>query len=294
MLSLFLRRSRELDFSSRSFDRSINLVKRVTRIFSPEVVSIISKISDSPDSFTATRLHKKNLGDCCPLGSHHLGGCADDARLLLEEVYIQQMKEVKQQNVLEKAEDWLNFIFSSGGSKARLKDIERLAKILSRVVGQKLEPTTSFNTEADSSKNDCFLSFLPERDEAMGIFLTEKGSEDLLHGPNQCAPMAILAIGDPLTNPVIGTYEIRILVRLAVIVSQWLNSRIGLDALHNCTGKELDTYIDRSDEAFHELIRNARDLEATRKTWFRFNLRIFADFRAIVMIFGAIILRTII
>mmetsp|Transcript_30955 Transcript_30955/g.65407 ORF Transcript_30955/g.65407 Transcript_30955/m.65407 type:complete len:872 (-) Transcript_30955:742-3357(-) len=102
-LAIFLKRARELDFSSSvEYSRSLALVQRVLRIYSSRgVVNVLNSVLNSRADGLSTSLfgrHGRNMGAYCPPSSTNtssswkLADCQLDATNLLEEIYSQYQK----------------------------------------------------------------------------------------------------------------------------------------------------------------------------------------------------------
>ena len=285
-LAIFLRRARELDFSRHSFNRSLQIVQRVFRVFTPEVIGVVSSVSKTPSDFFLFKTHERNLGAYCPRGSIELSGCIEDVKMLFEEIVIQHKKNIKSLNFLERVEDTLEGFFNSNaGSKGVRSNINRLVRITRNMLDLPsnipLLPSTSTRTSYSSSCRDELNWRGPDRDPATGLLLTKHGNMQVLSGKRQCNPLDIPSTGDPMLSSVIGTYEIPFLVHLTIHLSNWLNKKCGF-----AKNDGIDEIVFDSDPAIvaeRLVIKNVQHAEEISKLWFRFNLRLFADWRTLVL-----------
>ena len=287
-LAIFLRRARELDFSRNSFNRSLQIVQRVFRVFTQDIIEVISSVSKKPSNYPLLRFHEQNLGAFCPQGSMNLSGCTDDMKMLFEELVIQHRKNLNSLNFLEKIEDTLEGFFnSSAGSKGVKSNINRLTKIARKMIDLPLDipmlPSTSTRANGTTTFKDDLSKRFPERDPTTGLLLTRKGSMQVLSGTRQCGPLDIPTIGDPLTSSVIGSYEIPFLVRLTIRLSNWLNKKFGFVIENGKDDMDSIFETDSSLLADRLVMRNVLETEQINKLWFRFNLRFFADWRLLVL-----------
>jgi hypothetical protein len=232
-LAIFLRRARELDFSTvRDSDRSVATLRRVFRVYSPEVVATISRLlspqaaRDSPPGAMSTLVaqHVSDLGPYAPPGSH-LGGlslasCQSDMRCLLEEVYTQHLKRTREVDMFDKFASYVESFFVSG--PVFHKDERMLERLLesARVIVQfPLEDpiVRSHGVKSGTETSAAASTAEPSDLDAMRRQGIMKG--DALQVAYQGDPM--------LARP--RSYEIAVLVHLVIWLSQKLNAKFGLD-----------------------------------------------------------------
>lgn len=279
LLSVFLRRSRELDFAAHAFNRSLSTVQRVFRIFSPAVVDVIKSTAVLTEMPRFRKMHESNLGYFCPKGSINLNDCASNVNLLLEEIHMQHQNKINDLHVVERCEDFLEGLFSNGGSKKTNQHLKSLVSEAKRIFDLPADyAVMSVTFAATRSKR-------MERDSQYRVIstglLTETGREQILAGAILGNPLEIPTLGDPLSNRVVGSYEIPALVNLSIYASNWLNHKCGLVPPTNGAGPS-PTGIADEDSSLYLLLNLIQSSENKRKLWFRFNLRFLADFRIYV------------
>lgn len=262
-LALFLRRSRELDFSPREFQRSLNTVRRVFRVFSPEVVAVINKLlKREPDcKWTGILLrHERNLESHMPppfeLG---LQSCQSDMQNLLEEIYLQHLKKINEMDFFDRSIAYIEGFFGGGAYAGEEKELHLLSQQAKSIVAfpsdfEVLSSLSSFNYDLQgvTSSNDAAV------DRVSNGYFSQTGIEKFSRGIAKCNPLEIGYVGDRmLCRP--RSHEIAFIIPILVKVSVWLNSSLGLQ-----------TYV--SDDNSSSLIPR------------RFNLRFLADYRNLVSI----------
>mmetsp|Transcript_34322 Transcript_34322/g.39093 ORF Transcript_34322/g.39093 Transcript_34322/m.39093 type:complete len:838 (+) Transcript_34322:102-2615(+) len=127
-LALFLRRARELDFSSHSFVRSCNLVQRVFRIYTPKVLEVIQSILDYDNDndnrlciLDLVRDHDKNLEKYTPGTNNILNitfsmtDLQNDMQNLLEEIFSQYNKTILERSFFDHVGANIEYILSTFG-----------------------------------------------------------------------------------------------------------------------------------------------------------------------------------
>ena len=263
-LAIFLRRARELDFSSNKFQRSIEIVKRVFRVFSPEVINAISKYLDyiNDSSFDSgnnncvlLRTHLEALGPFVPpVGQAlSLSSLKNDMQSLLEEIDSQHMKKVRELGVLDRLIGRLEGIFGKGvvsGEEKTLRNLVERAKLIAGLsIDYDILPSSSLSSGGGSPPE---LSDEQPRLRDRNGELSDYAREQLLHGWIKCDPAEVPFRGDPMRGRV-RSYEIPVMVTLTILASDWINERL--------------------------------ELSATSR--FRFNLRFLADYRNINFIMFA-------
>eukprot|EP00816_Leptocylindrus_hargravesii_P005450 CAMPEP_0196820212 /NCGR_PEP_ID=MMETSP1362-20130617/74279_1 /TAXON_ID=163516 /ORGANISM="Leptocylindrus danicus, Strain CCMP1856" /LENGTH=517 /DNA_ID=CAMNT_0042199001 /DNA_START=26 /DNA_END=1577 /DNA_ORIENTATION=- len=266
LFSVFLRRSRELDFSAHAFNRSLSIVQRVFRVFSPAVVNVIKSTAALAEMPTLRKMHESNLGGFCPKGSINLNDCASDVNLLLEEIHMQHQKKINDFDVIERFEDFLEGFFLNGGSKKTNQHLKKLVSEAKRifdlpadytVMPVSFAATRSRRVETEKDRQDRAIS--------TGL-LTETGREQVLAGAILGNPLEISALGDPLSSRVVGSYEIPALVDLSIRASNWLNQKCGLIPPENGAGYSASGVVD-GDSSLHLLLNLIQSAENRRKVW---------------------------
>jgi hypothetical protein len=231
-LAIFLRRARELDFSPSKYDRSIEVVQRVFRVFTPAVVDTIShhlRTLQYPedDMDHQVKYHRDNLGAFAPPRSPMtLTSLKADMQCLLEEIAMHHLKKVGELDTF----DWLvgkvEGIFGTGvvfGEEKTLEVLMERAKVITclpkncNILQQNGNSLRKFDQSTSSD--------LPTRTKD-GV-LTRFGRELLLSGTVKLNPDEVEFSGDS-TRSKVRSYEIPVLVDLTLWASDALNERLGL------------------------------------------------------------------
>ena len=290
-LAIFLKRARELDFSSTNeYPRSLALVQRVLRVFSKQVVnalnSVLNRRADALSASLVT-MHCDNLKAFCPPASWTLTDCQLDATNLLEEVFSQHQKRKNEMDIFDRIEARLNALFSGkiGSDEAALQSLLCQVRYLMhlpqdyQVLPEEPKRSRGWGSflGLGSRNDDSLLAenlLVPERD-ASGK-LTDKGRAQIYSGMRKCNPIDVHFVGDPLLART-KTYEIPALVELTVQASNYLNQKLGLvsEAIV-AEGHTVDE--DALSKHYHEM-------ERYQKTLFRVNLRFLADSRNIIFVY---------
>jgi hypothetical protein len=264
--AIFLRRARELDFSPKKYERSMEIVQRVFRVFTPAVVDAISRHLDAIQhmedgtAYSQLKFHRENLGSFAPpLNQMSFTSLKADMQSLLEEVIMHHVKKVRELDSF----DWLvgkvEGLFGAGvvsGEEKTLDALMERAKIITRLPfdyaillhsGRSLPKRVIDESSTTTSA----------RTRAKDGALTTVGREQLVAGCIKLNPDEVRLFGDPMRVKV-KSYEIPFLVDLTLWASDSLNEFLGF---------------------------------TKGKGQFRINLRFFADYRN--SIFVAIILYVI-
>jgi hypothetical protein len=281
-LAIFLRRARELDFSPRYFRRSLELVQRVLRVYSPEVVHAINGLLQDPASRFGSLVarHNRTLGDYSPssLGSVSLTSCRSDMHNLLEEMYAQHFKALKDLDIFDR---FLAYVGLGEVTTSEEKDMRIVVEKARVIVGfpADYDPMPDRLATSREKSSAAKSDIQPERSRS-GL-LTDKGRADLSEGAVRCSPAEIAFVGDRMTmRP--NSHEIAQLVPLTIKASNFLNARLGLSEIV-AEGMPRDSTRPISVDA------SALDsvVEASRKSSkgrFRINLRFLADYRNLLAI----------
>ncbi len=264
-LALFLRRSRELDFSPREYQRSLNTVRRVFRVFSPEVVAVISKLlKKEPGSKWAgvVARHESNLGPHVPPKFEHgLTSCQDDIQNLLEEIYSQHLKKIDSMDVIDRSIAFIEGFFGGGAYAGEEKELQLLINQAKAIVGfpDNFEVVPS-RSRLSRDSQALVLDINNGMERASNGLFSETGVQRISTGTSKCNPLDIGYVGDRmLSRP--RSHEITFLIPILVKVSIYLNSQFGLQVMKNDGFDYDDTLIPR-----------------------RFNLRFLADYRNLMFI----------
>lgn len=239
-LALFLRRARELDFSSKRFETSMTVVGRVLRLYSPELVQTLQKLLQA-ESQAAVNKHYENLQPFAPPQSVTLESLRPDLQKLLEEVFMERNKAARELGTLGRAFTKLERFVSGSNDE---KVLEHALK-QSRILGQWSEdfPSSSvLGSFQPSFATNAAIEDAPKR--TMEGTLSNEGREEVLNGWVKCNPAEISLKGDPMRVGV-RTHEVAFLVKLGIGLSDQLNEKCGF----------------------------------SEKSAFRFNLRFLADYR---------------
>jgi hypothetical protein len=261
-LAIFLRRSRELDFSPREYQRSLNTVRRIFRVFSPEVVAVINKLlsKESGSKYAGiVARHETNLGAYAPPSSAvSLSSCQDDMQNLLEEIYLQHLKKVDELDIIDRAIASIEGFFGQGAYRGEEKELQSLfgkAKVIVNFP-KEYEVMPSSKPRSIDSQSRSLDAMSGDRSQN-GLF-SDSGKQRVLSGVTKCNPQEIGHIGDKMLGRP-QSHEIAWLVPILVTASNFLNTRLGV-------------MFDPSEGFDHE------DSLIPR----RFNLRFLADYRNLV------------
>jgi len=298
-LSIFLRRARELEFSKADFQKSMNHVQRVFRVFSPQLVKTIDdllKVQKEGDEMRKiVEKHEDNLGEFCPLRSKeiengmmwNLDMLKDSTHNLLEEIVLQHRKTIGEQDFFERMGSRIEGLFGEGSKadEALISKLIQKARVIVKFPND-YEPIPTVKrkdkgmfrgfsnlTASDNAQDSS--NYSPER-ESTG-FITAKGREQILNGTRMCNAMDINFLGDPMYSRA-KSHEIKLLVRWSLVLSNKLNVYFKLDTPRQCKlyGEEVKSTAEQL----------AKESEEMNKVGlFRFNLRWVADSRNWVMMY---------
>jgi len=229
--AIFLRRARELDFSPALYHKSVNTVRKVLRVYTPEVVSVINRFLNEREALDAptrkfsgmVKNHEKNLGPFAPPSNTlSLSSCQDDMKNLLEEVSLQHYKKVENLDFFSRT------VASLLGSGAYLGEEKELHSLLSKaktVVGfekdYEVVPKNKRYTLSNPYDTSCNT---PDRT-AEGSF-SFIGRSNVVSGIVKCNPEDIAFMGDTM-NAKVQSHEFAFLVYHFVKFSNFLNSYLG-------------------------------------------------------------------
>ena len=298
ILSLFIRRARELDFSKVS---SITTLQRVIRVFSPYVVSELYALSNetpSPNGMNQhihalKEEHNNRLGDYCPANPHPtlFASCVTDIESLLQNV-------VREYYTLRQS-PYAKFAPTTYSSLPTEESMHQLAYGFKGLIYDQVSldlqqiffvPTSDASAQPESISSSTISSIYetiksklrpdpvesnqPERD---GIYLTQKGREQIFNGTKQCQPYEYKYIGDPMKAKV-QSYEISLLVDATLRISFFLNNAVfGI--------KEDITIVDIMHKERSSLDELLKEHEMYLECSFRFNFRFLADWRNVVFLY---------
>ena len=265
--AIFLRRARELDFSPNFYQKSVDTVRRVLRVYTPEVVSVINRLlkereasSDAAGKFAAmVKLHERNLGRFAPPSSSmSLSSCQDDMKNLLEEISLQHYKKVEDLDFFSRT---IASVLNSGAYLGEEKDLFSLINKAKVIVGfDKDYEVVPKNKKYDS--NNSYDTGDNASDRTIEGSLSSIGKSKVVRGIVKCNPEDIGFVGDRM-NAKVQSHEIAFLVHHLVKLSNFLNSYLGI----RTTGREFGSGGDAL-----SFIPN------------RINLRFLADYRNLVFL----------
>lgn len=229
-LAIFLHRARELDFSKHNFDKSVELVRSVFRVFSPAVVDAMCRhLNPLQSEYSGLiRYHANVLGDYAPThGVMTMSSLQDDTQALLEEIDMQHKKRLREEDMM----DWIISKVEKLGRTGEARNVDVVIK-QARIVATfptdyNFFPQDRLQTSSSRSilLRKPYDSSGPERSNE-GT-LTEQGKMQVLEGSVQCHPYHIAYVGDVMLANV-GEHELSILVTLAILASDSLKERSGV------------------------------------------------------------------
>jgi hypothetical protein len=265
-LAIFLRRARELDFSPREYHNSMNTVKRIFRVFNPQVMAVINKLLANRESGSTlsgiVARHEMLLAAHGPPSTPlSLSSCQDDMHNLLEEICLQHLKKVEALDFIDRGIAWVEGLFGQGAYTGEEKELHSLVAMAKVIVGfgadyAVMQSSKPRSTEAQGTTTDAGFT-----DRADNGLFSDQGRERLIYGVSKCDGQDVGYIGDRmLSRP--QTHEIAWLVPLLVKFSHFLNSRLGIQY-------NVGEGVDKPDSLLPK----------------RFNFRFLADYRNLVFIF---------
>ncbi len=315
-LAIFLRRARELEFGKHDFAKSMDTVKRVIRVFSPQLCKTLERLltnggpADNGDNDNeylgalkqVVHLHEENLGQFCPPGNENghwsLSMLQQDMQNLLEEIVSQHQKTVSEQDVFERFGSRIEGLFGEG-SKAEQVAIDKLISSAKIIVKFPKDHEVIPSLRSSDKRRFFFGAF---RKTGVGIsdgqedtadatdidgnaapdreqssaFISERGRKQLLHGARICNAMDVNFLGDPMYSRP-KSHEVKILVKWSLRLSNALNVYFGLDGKNECK-----LYGEELKSSATQLAREGEEIKKLGA--FRFNFRFVADTRNWIMI----------
>ena len=285
-LAIFLRRARELEFSSAlGYSKSLTVVQRVLRCYPQPIVNILNCVLNSrADAVTngIVSKHLELLGAYAPPEGWKLSSCQVDAMNLLEEIFGQYEKRVRERNFLERWEANIEALFSGsmqreeGALQVVLSQLKCLVSLpLEYSVPTEYRPEQRgwlprvFGKGASSAMED---TVGPDR--TPNGLLTDLGRQQLAAGTRKCSPFDVHYIGDPMLAPY-QSHEVPALVDMAIATSNYLNDKLGFVPLSTLA---------RGGDDEDMLTKNIREMERYNKIVFRINLRFIADYRNMLVL----------
>ena len=259
--AIFLRRSRELDFSPKKYERSMEIVQRVFRVFTPAVVDAISRHLDAvhdmdADSSYQLKFHRENLGSFAPpLNQMSFSSLKADMQSLLEEVIMHHVKKVRELDTF----DWMVWkvegLFGAGivsGEEKTLDALMERAKIITRLP---FDYTILLHQGISKSKRrmDESSTTTSARARTKDGTLTNIGREQLVAGFIKLKPDEVRLYGDPMRVKV-KSYEIPVLVDLTLLASDSLNELLGFSKVNGQFRINLRFFADYRNSIFVAMI----------------------------------------
>ncbi|KAG7364648.1 hypothetical protein IV203_037850 [Nitzschia inconspicua] len=232
-LALFLRRARELDFSPKYYNSSVETVLRVLRVYSKGVVSVINRLLEVRNTGGSTVLnvpyakmvsnHEKKLDAFAPPEAIlTLSSLQDDMQNLLEEIHLQQSKNAEKVNFFDKM---IDKAFGTGTQNKEQKDLENLTEKAKVIFGF---PSTfvvaPLKGKLDRNNKDSAQEGHIRTEKG---YYTENGLRRAAIGEIKCRPDEIPYIGNRM-NAKPQTYEIAFLIQPLLNLSIKLNQHLGL------------------------------------------------------------------
>jgi len=227
-LAIFLRRSREFDFSANKRQRSMRTIQRVFRVFTPQVVDAVSRhLSGSSGLSHLVQRNVHTLGRFAPpAGPLSLPSCQTDMKALLEEIYGQHMKKTQNLDMIEKFEAYVEGLFNYGVVAGEEREITKVLEQARLIV--QLPP--DYTPHAGSQQLTISTS-ATETQETKELVrngkLTEEGIRSVITGAAKMDPFSVCFVGDT-NNARLGTHEIPILVELAKWLSKMVEQKTGV------------------------------------------------------------------
>ena len=224
-LAIFLRRAREFDFSRDNFHKSLDTVRRVFRVYTPELVNCLNRLlrNEAPEYIQIVSSHTKKLEPYLPpnLSSLSLSSCQKDMTNLLEDIYSEHLKKVTDQNVF-----W-PFIDSFLGSGATSGEEKTLNALLERArIMVQLGDDYRFKTaSSEESQSPSLASDRVVQKDSNGR-LTDESFQKIFFGETKCSPSDVTYNGDMMKSRE-GTDEVPILIELFVFLSEYLHQKTG-------------------------------------------------------------------
>jgi hypothetical protein len=230
-LSLFLRRSRELDFSPREFQRSLRTFRRVLRVFSPEVVAVINKLmKKEPGSKWAAVVmrHEASLGTFSPQACDRgLASCQEDMQNLLEEMYLQHMKKVNSMDFIDRTVARVGGLFGGGVCAGEEKELRQVFWQAKGVVGFPPDFEIVPRSRASCDAHGTGIEKGVISDRATNGYFSPMGIERIRTGSAKCSPLEIGYVGDRMQSRP-QSFEIAWLIPVFVHLSNLLNAHLGI------------------------------------------------------------------
>jgi len=238
--AIFLRRARELDFSPALYQKSLNTVRKVFRVYTPEVVSVINLLlkereaqGELTSKFAAmAKKHEKNLGPFAPPSNMlSLSSCQDDMKNLLEEISLQHYKKVEDLDFFSRT---VASLLGSGAYLGEEKELYSLQCKAKAIVGFEKDYEVVPKNKKYNLSNPYDTSYIASDRTAEGSF-SGIGRNNVVSGIVKCNPEDIAFMGDKM-NAKVQSHEITFLVYHLVHFSNFLNLYLGFQTISKDIG----------------------------------------------------------
>ena len=318
-LAIFLRRTREFEFSGKDFVKSMHVLRRVIRVFSPALCKTLegllghgsasaSAIGDMESLKKMVQLHEENLGQYCPRRNEKwsLQNLQEEMHSLLEAIVGNHQKKLGEQDVFDRFASRIEGVFGEGiqAEKVAIDKLITSARVIVKfpkeyevIPGMNSSGVRFFGLFGSASNRSAAASsggkngangnatsdkFSPDRE--LSGFITDKGRSQLLHGARFCNAMAVNFLGDPMyARP--KSYEVKALVKWCLRLSNVLNVYFGIHVVDGHGKRECKLYGEESRGNVNAAQLAKEGEEMKRVGLFRFNLRFIADTRNWIFFF---------
>lgn len=320
-LAIFLRRTREFEFSGKDFAKSMHVLKRVIRVFSPALCKTLERLlghGNGNGSASANvdieslkkmvQMHEENLGQYSPRRNEKwsLQNLQEEIHSLLETIVSNHQKKLGDQDVFERFASRIEGVFGEGiqAEKVAIDKMIASAKVIGKfpkeyevipgmnssrvrffgLFGSVSNGSAAASNGGQNGANDNAASdkFSPDREQSG--FITDKGRSQLLHGARLCNAMDVNFLGDPMyARP--KSYEVKALVKWCLRLSNALNVYFGIHVPDVDRKRECKLYGEesRGNVTAAQLAKEGEEMK--RVGLFRFNLRFVADTRNWIFFF---------
>ena len=224
-LAIFVRRSRELDFSANKSTASMQLVQRAFRIFSPALVDTLTRLLQGQSEWShLVEKHRQVLDMYAPPSSEMtLVSLQKDMQSLLEAIDMEHSKKMREMDVFSRmfnsAQHWLG----SGHMTVEERALDQLLQSARIICQVPLLDYNQFRNSSHSATGSDVTLRAPPR--TPSGHLSKSGRELLLRGQVQCHPTDITYQGD-VRRARPTSMEFSFLVEGTLLLSDWLNKKV--------------------------------------------------------------------